>query len=116
MVTTSRRKSYRKQGHELWYRCTERIFVAPNQISHNYKHAVSLVYSSEITILGNCLKNNILSGVNVELGKCWLIQDNDVIYNDENGIVTTGSGSITENGIFGTNTGVPLSVQRAIRI
>ena len=74
------------------------------------------MYSSEITILHNCFKNNNLSRVNEELGECCSIQDNGIFDNGINGINTTGSGNIKENNMFGTNTRVPVSVQRAIRI
>ena len=89
------------KGHGLLYSGTEGIVVARNQISHNSKHAISLVHPSEITIQDNCLKNNNLSGVNVELGVCCSIQGNGIFDNGENGIVTAGSGNIKENDIFG---------------
>ena len=44
------------KGHGLLYSGTEGIVVARNQISHNSKHALSLVHPIEITIQGNCLK------------------------------------------------------------
>ena len=74
------------------------------------------MYSIEITILDNCFKNNNLSRINEELGECCSIQDNGIFDNGRNSINTTGSGNIKENDIFGTNTRVPVSVQRAIRI
>ena len=57
----------KNKGHGLLYSGTEGIVVAHNQISHNSKHALSLVHPIEITTQDNCLKNNKLSGVNVEL-------------------------------------------------
>ena len=89
------------KGHGLLYSGTKGIIVARNQISHNSKHAISLVHPSEITIQDNCLKNNNLSGVNVELGVCCSIQGNGIFDNNGNGIVTAGSGNIKENDIFG---------------
>ena len=62
------------------------------------------------------MKNNNLSRVNEELSECYSIQDIGIFDNGGNGINTTGSGNKKENDIFGTNTQVPVSAQRAIHI
>ena len=82
------------EGNALLYGGTEGIVVVRNQISHNSKQAISLVHPSEITMQDNCLKNNNLSGVNIELGVCCSIQDNGIFDYGENGIVTAGSRNI----------------------
>ena len=51
--------------------------------------------------INNSFKNNNLPGVNVELGVCCPIQDNGIFDYGEDGIVTTESGNIKENVIFG---------------
>ena len=51
--------------------------------------------------INNSFKNNNLSGVNMELGVCCPIQDNGIFDYGEDGIVTTESGNIKENVIFG---------------
>ena len=102
IIVSKLKKRYPQvEGNALLYGGTEGIVVGRNQISHNSKQAISLVHPSEITMQDNCLKNNNLSGVNIELGVCCSIQDNGIFDYGENGIVTAGSRNIKKNDICG---------------
>ena len=91
----------RSKGHGIIYGGSEGVVVSKNKINHNSKHAISLTHPSEITIVDNSIRNNKLSGINVELGVCCTIQGNGIYDNLEYGITTSGNGVIKENDIFG---------------
>ena len=117
IIVSKLKKRYPQvEGNALLYGGTEGIVVVRNQISHNSKQAISLVHPSEITMQDNCLKNNNLSGVNIELGVCCSIQGNGIFDNGENGIVTAGSRNIKKTIYLVKNTRVFISVQIVIHM
>lgn len=89
------------RGNGILYDGQEGIVISKNKLSGNSKHGISLLRSNEITLQSNIIRNNLLSGVHVEIGVCCSILENGIFDNKEYGIFSGGVGVVKGNDILG---------------
>lgn len=88
------------KGNGILYDGQEGIVISKNKITGNSKHGINLLRSNEITILNNIIRNNLLSGLHIDVGVCCSVLDNGIFDNKEYGVFSGGVGLIKGNDIL----------------